>query len=147
MEDLPLETWLQELQDRDLCLRVEDILTLEEGQSMKILLLWDRCLAIAHRQFGAWCPPLVPTMFFRSNSWLVFRKTKGISGHVRFAHDYHYMPFEFQIEKVDGTWGSAPIEKTELEMVKTCRLGFQGVCAKWESLHDMPRVCLVVDMV
>ena len=138
-EDLPLDLWVHELKTRDLCLRVNDILNMKEGDSIKVLLLWNRTFSIARRQFGDRYPPLPPTLFFRANCWFTFTKSKGLQGHARFSYDYRFRPFQFEIELADGEWDNHP-DYEPLERVQGCRVGFGGVSTRWDWLHDMPAV-------
>lgn len=136
---LPLSRWITELQDRDLCLTVGDIVELKKNKEMKVLVLSRGAVRLASRYAGY--SPMEPSSFFRSSYWFDFRKGEGLTGWARFMCDFRFRRFEFHVELQPGVWSRIGTSKRLSELPRAARVGWLGCSAKWESLQDMPEVC------
>ena len=155
VEALPLSMWIDELENRDLCVTKSDIDNLGANEEVKILFIDQHVFDLAESRGDA--GSLRPEDFFRSHYWCIFRKSEGMSGWARFMCESRFRAFEFHVEYRPGYWcqlshgrlpshivgntGEQPRLKIE-DYPGTIRVGWRGPSVRWTSLKDMPNVYL-----
>ena len=152
---LPLSMWIDELEQRDLCLTKSDIEELRPHEELKILFLDQHVFDIAEIRGNR--SSLKPEEFFRSHYWCVFRKQEGLCGWARFMYESRFRAFGLHMEYKPGCWAGirhgrlqTNTEDQQDEAPSTfpedygglTRVGWLGPAVKWAALKDMPNVYL-----